>query len=478
MLRLHRVALLSACAALPIGAQSFDRSKPPVLGPAPALSVPRAVERNLPNGLRLIIVEQHELPLVDISLVIKSGGEADPIGKTGVATLTASLLSAGAGNRDAQAIAEQQAFLGVQVGAFSTWDQSAVALHAPVAVLDSALALFADVALRPTFPATEYDRAKQQRLTNLLQTKDRGPSIADRAFNAILYGEEHPYGRPLAGIESTIESLTRDDVQRFYTTYYRPNNAFLLVVGDVQPDDVERRVRALFDRWEQQAIPAGSASSAPARAERRIYVVDKPEAAQSSFRIGTVGVARATDDYYALQVMNTILGGAFTSRLNNNLRETKGYTYGAFSGFGMRRDAGPFVASAEIVAAKSDSALIEFVRELTSIRQPVPAAELEKAKQYLQLGLPGGFETTSDIAGQLSSLALYGLPLDEPTQSVGKIGAIAAGDVQRVADRYVDPTKLAIVISGDAKTLVPMLKALNLGPVEIRDSYGRPVIVP
>jgi zinc protease len=144
----------------------------------------------------------------------------------------------------------------------------------------------------------------------------------------------------------------------------------------------------------------------------------------------------------------------------------------------MRRDAGPFVASAEIVAAKSDSALIEFVRELTSIRQPVPAAELEKAKQYLQLGLPGGFETTSDIAGQLSSLALYGLPLDEPAQSVGKIGAIAAGDVQRVANRYVDPAKLAIVISGDAKTLVPMLKALNLGPVEIRDSYGRPVIVP
>jgi zinc protease len=475
----HRIALaLFVAGALPLQAQSFDRTTPPALGPAPALSVPRAVERTLPNGLRLIIVEQHELPLVDISLVIRSGGEADPTGKTGVATLTASLLTDGAGARDAQAIAEQQAFLGVQVGAYSGWDQSAVALHAPVAVLDSALALFADIALRPTFPAAEYDRARQQRLTELLQTKDRGPSIADRAFAAILYGEDHPYGRPLAGIESTIESLTRDDVQSFYRTFYRPNNAFLLVVGDVQPADIERRVRALFGGWTQGTIPTTTARITPSRRERRIYVVDKPDAAQSSFRIGAVGVPRSTDDYYALQVMNTVLGGAFTSRLNNNLRETKGYTYGAGSGFSMRREAGPFAARAEIVAAKSDSALIEFLRELDAIRQPIPTAELEKAKQYLQLGLPGGFETTSDIASQLSALALYGLPLTEPAQAVGKIGAVNTGDVQRVAAKYIDPATLAIVISGDAKTLLPALRALNVGPVEVRDSYGRPVIVP
>ena len=474
--RSFALAALVACStAVAQSTAAFDRSKPPALGPAPSLSVPRAVERTLPNGLRLIIVEHHELPVADFSLIVKTGGEADPWGKTGLATLAATLLTKGAGTRGAPEIAEQQAFLGARLGAFSGWDQSVVTLSATTAVLDSALALFADVALRPTFPAAEFDREKTQRMTQLMQVKDRGPAMADRAFSMILFGENHPYGQPLAGIEATVETLTRDDVAAFYRTYYRPNNALLMVVGDVTPADIERQLTALFGRWERTAVPVVNIPAPPARTDRRIYVVDKPAAPQASFRIGTPGVARSTPDYYPLQVMNTILGGSFTSRLNNNLRETKGYTYGAGSGFGMRKEPGPFVSRAEIVAEKSDSALIEFVKELENIRRPVPAEELDKAKKYMQLGLPSGFETTSDIASQLASFALYGLPLDEPARAVGRIGAVTAADVQRVAMRYLDPQRMAIVIAGDASSLIPMLRATGIAPVERRDSYGKPV---
>ncbi|HYV96893.1 MAG TPA: pitrilysin family protein [Gemmatimonadaceae bacterium] len=459
-------------------AQTFDRTKPPVLGPPPSLTVPPTTERTLPNGLRLIVIEQHELPLVDIQLVVKTGGEADPKNKTGTASLTATLLTEGTATRTSQAIAEQQAFLGVSVFASSGWDRASVSLHAPVAVLDSALALFADVALHPAFPQTEFDRQRKLRMTQLLQLKDRGPSMADRAFVAILYGDDHPYGRPLAGIETTVESLTRDDLASFYKTYYRPNNSFIVVAGDVTVADIERRVNAAFGGWEKAAVPAVQFPAPPVRSDRRIYVVDKPGAPQSSFRIGSVGVARSTGDYYPLRVMNTILGEPFTSRLNQNLRENKNFTYGAGSSFSMRREPGPFMASAEIRDTVTGAALVEFMKELENIRKPVPADELAKAKKYLQLGLPADFETTGQIAGQMATYALFGLPLNEPSQAVAKIGAVSTADVTRVANKYLDPSKMAIVIAGDAKRIVPLLKATGIGPVEMRDSYGKPVIVP
>lgn len=472
------LALAMISASLSAQKAPFDRTKPPILGPAPSLTLPKTTERTLPNGLRLIVVEHHELPLVDISLVVRTGAEAEPATKTGTATLMASLMSEGAGARNSQAIAEQQAFLGIFINAFSGWDQSTVSLHAPTAVLDSALALFSDIALHPTFPAAEFDRLKKQRLTQLLQVLDRGPAMADRAYAEILFGDAHPYGRPLAGVEATVRTLSREDVDAFYKSIFKPNNAFMMVVGDVRVADIEKRVTALFGGWERGDVAKVAFPAAPTRADRRIYVVDKPAAPQASFRVGAIGVARSTPDYYALQVMNTILGGPFTSRLNQHLREDKGYTYGAFSGFSMRREPGPFTATSEIVSAKSDSALFIFMKDLDSVRKPVPPAELEKAQKYLQLGLPGRFETTGGIASALSTYALYDLPLDEPTRAVAKIGAVTAPELQRVANKYLDPSKLAIVVAGDAKTLVPMLRATKIGPVELRDSYGKPITRP
>ncbi len=457
---------------------ALDRTKPPTLGDPDALALPPVVTRELPNGMKLVVVEQHELPVADFILLVGTGGEADPMAKPGVASLTATLLDEGTATRDALAIADQEAYLGVSLETRSGWDASRLELHTPTAQLDSALALFADVALNPTFPQREFDRLRQERLTALVQLKDRAPAIADRAYASVLYGRGHPYGRPLSGTEASVRAISRADVARFYRSYYRPNNATLIVVGDVTPEDVEARARRLFAGWARAEVPAARVADAPKVERTAVYLVDKPGAPQTSVRIGTVGVPRSTDDYFALLVMNTVLGDAFTSRLNQNLRELHGYTYGAGSAFDMRRAAGPFTARAEVTGTKTDSALVEFMKELRGIRDTVPAPELEKAKRYLQLQLPGDFETTGSIAAQLVPIVLYGLPLDFYNSYVQRVGAVTQADVQRVATQYVDPDRMAVVIVGDRKSIEPGVRALRLGELSVRPLAGAVGVMP
>jgi predicted Zn-dependent peptidase len=333
----------------------------------------------------------------------------------------------------------------------------------------------ADVALRPSFPAQDLERLRAERLTELVQLRDYGPGVADVAYPAIIYGMDHPYGRPMLGTEASVTAITRADLERFYRTYFRPNNSTLIVVGDVSVDDVVRRIGTAFGSWERGDVPGTAISAAQRSATGAVYLIDKPGAAQSSVRIGSVGVPRSTKDYFGLLLANTILGGSFTSRLNQNLRETKGYTYGASSRFDMRRAAGPFTARAEIVAAKTDSALIEFMKELRAIRDTVPVAELAKAKTYLQLQMPGAFETTSQIAGQLVPIVLYDLPLDYYNSYAQQIDRLTQADVQRVAREYIDPARLAIVIVGDRASIEGGVRALGLGEILIRDLSGQPI---
>ena len=454
---------------------TFDRSKPPELGPPPKVSLPPIVTRQLPNGLKLMIVEQHELPLADFVLLVGSGSTADPANKPGIANLLSAMLRDGTTTRKSLEIADQIAFLGIRLFPASSWESSTLSLHTPTAQLDSALALFADVALHPSFPANEFERVRKTQLTELLQLRDQGSAIASIAFPAIIYGSAHPYGAPAQGTEASVKALTTGDLQSYYQANFRPNNATLIVVGDVTPAQVEQKINALFGSWQRADIPQINYSEPPKSGTTTIFLIDKPGAAQSSFRIGAVGVPRSTQDYFALTVMNTILGGSFTSRLNQNLRETRGYTYGAGSRFDMRRAAGPFLASAEIVTAKSDSALLEFMKELNGIRQPVPQAELSRAKRYLQLQLPGNFETTQQIAAALVPVALYGLPLDYFNNYVQNIEGVTQADVARVAQQYINPGSLAVVIVGDRKTIEQGLKSANVGPILIRDISGQPI---
>jgi zinc protease len=474
-----KLCALAACVAPSLAAQTpvppGYPTTPPTLGALKPLSQPPITVRTLPNGLAIWIVEQHELPLVDATLIVRTGPEADPADKLGLATLVADLLDEGTAKRSALALADQTQFLGAQLFTGSGWDQSTISLHVPTARLDSALALMAEVALTPAFAEAELERLRTSRLTALLQLRDQGPAIATRVYSQVVFGGEHPFGRPSNGTEATTKAITRADVAKFHDTWYRPNNAVMLVVGDITPDDAEKRVAALFGAWEKKAVPARRVPSAPAARPTTIVLVDKPSAPQSSFRIGGVGIARRSPDAFPVQVMNTVLGGSFTSRLNDNLREKKGYTYGANSGFSQRRSPGPWTASSEVVAAKSDSALLEFMKELRAIRERVPDAELQKTKEYLQRQLAGDFESTRDIAAQLVPLAVYGLPRDYWSRYTANVGGVTAADVQRAARTYVDPSKLTIVIVGDRKTLEPALKATGVGPIEIRDIEGKVV---
>jgi predicted Zn-dependent peptidase len=422
-----------------------------------------------------MIVEQHELPLADFVLLVGSGSTADPASKPGIANLLSAMLREGTSTRKSLEIADQIAFLGIRLSPTSSWESSTLSLHTPTAQLDSALALFADVALHPSFPANEFERVRKTQLTELLQLRDQGAAIASIAFPAIIYGTAHPYGAPAQGTEASVKALTTGDLQSYYQANFRPNNATLIVVGDLTPGQVEQKINALFGSWQRADIPQVNYTDPPKSGTTTIFLIDKPGAAQSSFRIGAVGVPRSTQDYFALTVMNTILGGSFSSRLNQNLRETRGFTYGAGSRFDMRRAAGPFLASAEIVTAKSDSALIEFMKELNGIRQPIPPAELSRAKRYLQLQLPGNFETTQQIAAALVPVALYGLPLDYYNNYVQSIEGVTQADVARVAQQYINPGSLAVVIVGDRKTIEAGLKATNVGPIAIRDISGQPI---
>jgi zinc protease len=465
------VAPLSSTAT----AQKIDRNKIPNLGPPPKVSLPPIVTRQFANGLKLMIVEQHELPLADFILVVGRGGTVDPTAKEGVANLTSSMLTEGTTTRTSLQVADQTAFLGVGLGSNSSWDASTISLHTPTAQLDSSLALFSDVVLRPAFPDQDFQRIKKTRLTNLLQLKDRPTAIADQAYASILYGADHPYGHPLIGTEASITGMTTADLRSFYSANFLPNNSTLIIVGDVTPAQIEKKIEALFGGWKQGIVAPYSFSDAPKAVATTVYLIDKPGAAQSSFRIGSVGVPRSTRDYFALNVLNTILGGSFTSRLNQNLREKHGYTYGARSRFDMRQSAGPFTASAEIVAAKTDSGLVEFMNELGAIRDTVPSVELRKAKRYLQLGMPSDFETTQQITNQLVPVALYGLALNYYNNYVTNIEGVTQADVQRVARQYINPSNLAIVVVGDRKSIEEGLKAVNAGPISIRDFFGQPI---
>lgn len=470
------IALFGVVAATSVGgAQTLDRSKVPTLGPPPKVSLPPIVTRQLSNGLKLMVVEQHELPLADFVLVVGSGGTMDPSSKGGVANLTSAMLTEGTTSRSALDIADQIAFLGIGLNAGSSWDAATINLHTPTSQLDSALALFSDVVLHPAFRTEDFDRVKKNRLTALVQLKDRPTAIADQAYAAILYGTSHPYGHNLLGTEASITGMTPADVQSFYRTNFMPNNSTLIVVGDVTADQVEKKISALLGGWQRGSVSPFKFGDAPKAGATTVYLIDKPGAAQSSFRIGSIGVPRSTKDYFALNVMNTILGGTFTSRLMQNLRETHGYTYGARSRFDMRQSAGPFTASAEVVAAKTDSGLVEFMKELNAIRDTVPTLELNKAKRFLQLSMPGDFETTQQIANQLIPVVLYGLPLNYYNSYVSNIESITQADVQRVARQYINPASLAIVIVGDRKNIESGLKAVNAGPIMIRDFFGQPI---
>jgi len=462
------VVVAAICASIALTAQAPDRSHPPQPGPPAPLHLPAIQKQKLSNGLPVWVVELHKVPVAQINLVVLSGTANDPPGKYGVASLAAAMLEEGAGSRSALEIADAIDYLGADLGTATTSDLSAVRLHVPVARLADALPIMADVALRPTFPKDELDRQRQQRLTSLLQGRDDPPTISAIAFSRILYGKGHRYGTAQMGTAETIKTLTSDDLRAFYTSAFRPENAVLLAVGDITADKAMPLFEKSFGAW--KASGAAASEKLPPTDEppaRQVYLVDKPGAPQSQIRIGRIGVPRSTSDYFPIQVLNTVLGGSFTSRLNMNLREVHGYAYGASSAFDMRGAAGPFYAAAGVQTDKTAEALKEFFNELNAILKPVPAEELSRAKNYVALRFPSAFETTGDISRRLEDELVYKLPDDYFAKYVQNIQAVTAADALRVAQKYINPERVAVVVVGDLKTIEPGIRALNLGPIKV-----------
>lgn len=484
MIRFRRILLSlllpGLLSSVPLLAQNPDRSAPPKAGPPPAFTMPAIQRFVLSNGLAVIIVEKHQVPLVQINVVVHAGAICDPPGKTGLAAMTAAMMMEGAGTRDALGLADAIDFLGARINASAGLHTAAVTLETPLAQLDSALALQGEIVRRPVLAQGELDRKRKARLTTLLQWRDDPRSLASVAFNSALYGGRHPYGALSIGDEKALRGMQVEDLRSFHDRYYRPGNAFLVVAGDVTQEFIRPKLEATFGGWKGSAQKPATPPVPPQADKRSVILVDKPGAAQTEIRIGRIGAARVTDDYTALVVMNTILGGSFSSRLNQNLRERHGYTYGAGSSFAFRPLPGPFLAGSSVHTAITDSALLEFFNELNAIRRPVPPEELERAKNYVALGFPADFQTVGGIAERLEELVLYSLPDDYFSTYINRILAVTQADVERVAQKYIRPETMTVVLVGDANAIQNSVSALTLGPLTVQsveDVLGKAPVI-
>jgi len=458
-------------------AASFDRRAIPTAGKTPELRVPAWTKAALNNGAQLIVSEKHGLPLVSFQINFVGGAnQYEPATKTGLASFVASMLTEGTTHRTGDQISNDLQLLGTSVGTSITGEAGRMGFLSTRDKFAPTLAILADLLENPTFPPDALERLRSRTIIALTQNRDRTSGIASVVFPKVLYTTDHPYGRVMT--EAAAKAITRDDLVAFYKSYFQPGHAVITVVGDVKADDVKQTIEKTLAGWGAGgSVPSFSYPAAPPPKATTIYLVDKPGAAQSTFSLGEVGPPRDTPDYYALRVMNEMLGVLFQSRLNHNIREVKGYSYGVGSNFAYGRGPGPFRAGGEIVTAKSDSALIEFMKELRDVRGPRPPSddELAQAKASLVQSLPASFASVNGINGSIASIYTQGLPEDYYKQFATAIGAVTKDDVVRVAQKYIDPDHLAIVIVGDRSKIEGPLAATKIAPIVWLDVDGNPI---
>lgn len=466
------LALIPALSLAQGNTAALDRSKVPPLGKPPALHLPVVERTSLPNGVAIELVGQHEVPLVHVALVVAGGTRLD--GRTpGLSSFTSRMLKEGAGSRNADALQGELAFLGAELETFSAYDYSAVFLDVPKRSLGAALDLMADVVLRPAFRDADVRKQRDLLLAQILQRKDQPPQIAAIAFDHVMFPAGHPYHDPAGGDSATVAGFDSAKVRAFYEASYVPSRARFTVVGDISPGELRALLAPRFGNWKAATKPLDIApvtQTAVANDKIELYLLDKPGAAQSVMYIGAPGVDRRNPDYPALTVMNTILGGSFSSRLNANLRETKGYTYGISSRFRWMPVPGPFFISSSVRTDVTDSSLVEIFKELRAIRDtPVAGAELNRARNYVALALPASFETNAQIANQLVILNSFGLPLSAVAALGPRLLAVTAADVQRVARQYIPVGKVTVVVVGDLAKIRAGIEALKLGDITVLD---------
>ena len=462
----------SAARPKPINADEPWRHQVPKAGPAPVIALPVAQSFKLANGLTVLHHYNPALPLVAAELVVRAGASANPPTHPGLAGFTVAMLDEGTAKRSAPQIADQLAQLGASFGAASGAETSRLSLLSLKKNFAGALDIVADVARNPLFPAAEVERQRASRLADLGQHLDDASAVAEIVTSAALFGSQHPFGHLELGSEAAIRATSRAHLLAFWEQYYLPNNSALVLAGDLSAEEARALAEASFGSWKSGPLHA-AAPVAPETTKARVVLVHKDDATQTALQVALIGAERQSADFAALEVLNAALGGLFTSRINNNLREEKGYSYGVYSQFDYRRTPGPFDIAGSVRTNATGAAVSEIFKEVRAVReQPLPPEELENARNAQVLSLPGHFDTNEAIGSSLAGLFVYELPLDYYSTLAKQFASVTAQQVQAAAKKYLVPENMVVVAVGERKKIAPQLRKLKLGHTEERNENG------
>jgi zinc protease len=446
------------------------RSNRPSPAAARSPQLPAPASFQLPNGFTVFVSERPGLPIVSASLVVKTGSGANPAGKPGLANFTAAMLDEGTSTRSALQIADEVARLGGSLAAASTMDAMHVSASSLRRNFPAMLDLVADLVRRPSFPSDEVERQRASRLASLVQQRENAGAVAAVAMAGALYGASHPYGYVELGTEASNKAITREEIRDFWAGHFAPNNAALVVSGQISEADLRPLIEKAFGDW-PRGTPPQPALGAPATTSARVVLVDKPGAPQTQLRVASIGLPRATPDYERVLVMNEALGGLFSSRINLNLREQHGYTYGARSQFVFRRAPGPFLVASGVRTDVTGPAIDEIFKEIRRMREAeLTPDELSLSKDSLVRSLPSEFETSARVTASTANIYVYDLGLDYYTRLPERFAAVTAADVRSAAEKHVVPEKLIVVAVGDRAKIAGALG--KLGRIEIRGADG------
>lgn len=470
---MKKIFLLTLTALMAVATSaSAQGPKPPPPLPMGPVAFPAFAERTLKNGAQVLVVENHEQPVVSINIYIRGAGQtADPDGKAGVAAAAATLLDAGTTTRTSKQIAETIEGAGANLNTNAGLDWATISSTMLKNDVDLVLGIISDILLNATYPAEEVETERKRALTDLQVALSRPATLAQRQFETRVFGA-HPYGRVLT--TAALRSITRDDIAAFQKANYKPSNALIVVAGDVNPADITAKLEQHLSGWTGTGPVRPKYPAAPALGAREIVLVNKPGAVQAAFRIGHTIVPATHPDWAALTVATRVLGGGSKGWLFDNLREKKGFTYGAYAAAAQRLDPGFFQMQGDVRNEVADSALDLFITLAKQLQEkPVPAEDLELAKSWIAGNFPLTIETPTQIAGQIAQSRLLGQPVDHVQTWRQKIAAVTAADVQRVAKAHMNPDQAVVIVSGDASILKPMLE--HVANVTVVDEDGKPI---
>ncbi|MGH8800451.1 MAG: insulinase family protein, partial [Casimicrobiaceae bacterium] len=459
-----------------INADETWRRKPPAAGPQPAPSLPAPQSFKLPNGLTVLTMQRPNLPIVTAQLVVNAGlGAGDPA-HPGIADFAAAMLEEGTTTRGTLQIAREIEQLGAGYEAQTRRDLTSLRIDALARNFPAALELLADIAQHPTFPEEEIIRQRKARLAEIVEAREDGGTLAEVAFARAVYGAGHPYGFSNLGTEASTLDASAAELRRFWGRWFRPDNAALVVVGAIDSAALRALAERLWGSW--AAVPNTMSKdkppAPPTPTSARVVIIDKPGAPQTDLRVGRIGTVRTTPDFAALQLLNEAIGGGFTSRLNLDLREDKGYTYGIGSRFEYGRRPGPFVVRTAVRGDVSGPAAREILAQLGRAgAAPLTPEELRRARGSLTESLPALFETNGATGSSFGELFAYGLPLDYFRKLPAQLNAVQAGDLPPLARHYFDPSSMIVIAVGDGGKLQRALEALRLGPIEVWPITGK-----